>query len=233
METAPTGEALPDRLLFHLSVCPFSRQARVLLGEKGLDFAEKIEPIWERREEFLALNPAGAVPVMVEPEGITISGIGPLREYLEETRNANPLLPTAPAARAEVRRLVVWFDEKFNLEVTEPLVDEKFMKLFLGLGAPDSRALRAAKTNIRHHLDYIDYLAERRRWLAGDALSLADIAAAAHLSCADYLGDVPWEDHAEAKAWYARVKSRPSFRTILNDTIPGCRPPAHYANLDF
>ena len=138
-----------------------------------------------------------------------------------------------PAARAETRRLVAWFDNKFYEEVTVNLVDEKIMKRFLGLGEPNSAAIRAGNNNIHYHLDYIGYLTERRRWIAGDELTLADIAAASHLSCVDYLGDVPWEDHQPAKDWYARIKSRPSFRSLLGDHIPGAPPPRHYADLDF
>jgi glutathione S-transferase len=64
-------------------------------------------------------------------------------------------------------------------------------------------------------------------------MSLADVAAAAHLSCIDYIGDVPWEAYELAKNWYARIKSRPSFRSILADHIAGMPPPKHYADLDF
>jgi glutathione S-transferase len=143
------------------------------------------------------------------------------------------LIGHQPIARAEVRRLVHWFDEKFNAEVTENLVGEKMTKRYLGKGGPSSKAVRAGHANIHSHLDYIGYLTERRTWLAGDDFSLADIAAAAHLSSIDYLGDVPWAEHEEAKDWYARIKSRPSFRSILEDNIPGAPPQKHYANLDF
>ena len=135
--------------------------------------------------------------------------------------------------RAEVRRIVDWFDDKFNKEVTENLVGEKVMKRFLGLGAPDSKAIRAGHSNISTHLSYISYLVERRKWLAGNELTLADITAAAHLSAIDYLGDVPWDDYPSAKEWYVRIKSRPSFRPLLSDYIPGAPPSKHYANLDF
>ena len=87
--------------------------------------------------------------------------------------------------------------------------------------------------NIHTHMDYISYLVERRKWLAGHEFSLADITAAAHLSTLDYIGDVPWKDHESAKGWYARIKSRPSFRPLLGDRIPSAPPPSHYADLDF
>ena len=207
--------------------------ARIVLLEKRIEFEMRVEKVWVRRDEFLALNPAGEVPVLVEPDGTALSGGTVICEFLDEIHPDPPLLGSHSLERAEVRRLVDWFDRKFNHEVTENLVTEKMLKRILGRGEPDSRAIRAGLTNIHHHLDYITYLVERRRWLAGDQVSLADIAAAAHLSSVDYLGDVPWNDHASAKDWYARIKSRPSFRPILADNIPGNPPPGHYADLDF
>jgi glutathione S-transferase len=221
------------RLLYHLWLSPACRKIRVVLQEKALDFTMKVEKVWERRPEFLALNPAGEVPVLIEPDGTVLAESGAIAEFLDEVYRDKLLLGINPVDRAEVRRLVQWFDAKMNHEVTENLVGEKIMKRFLGFGQPNSAAIRAGKANIGYHLDYIGYLGERRRWLAGDHFSLADIAAAAHLSAVDYLGDVPWAEHEPAKEWYARVKSRPSFRPILADHIPGSPPPAHYADLDF
>ena len=219
--------------LYHLWISPFCRKIRVSLGEKKIETATKVEQVWDRRPEFLAMNPDGTVPVFVDDDGTTVANSGAISEYLEETRPEFSLLPGDAAARAEIRRLVIWFDLKFNTEVTEMLVGEKLMKRFLGTGEPITATIRAGHTNIATHLAYISFLAERRNWLGGDHFSLADIAAASHISTVDYLGDVPWEKYPEAKEWYARVKSRPSFRSLLSDHIPGVRPPAHYANLDF
>jgi glutathione S-transferase len=221
------------RTLYHLWLSPFSRKIRLVLKEKTLDFEMAVERIWERRPEFLALNPAGEVPVLVEPDGTTLSDATAITEYLEEIYPERPLMGATPLERAETRRLVAWFDVKFNREVTVNLVEEKITKRFLGLGQPNSQAIRAGCQNIKHHLDYITYLMDRRSYLAGDSFGLADITAAAHLSSVDYLGDVPWEQHNGAKEWYARVKSRPSFRPLLADHIPGVAPPKHYADLDF
>jgi glutathione S-transferase len=204
-----------------------------VLAEKGLEFSMKVEKVWERRPEFLALNPAGEVPVLVEPDGSVLADATAICEFLEETYRDKPLLGTKPLDRAETRRLVSWFDGKLAREVTDGLVNEKIMKRFLGFGTPDTAVLRASAANLGYHLEYVSYLAERRRWLAGGEFSLADIAASAHLSAIDYLGEIPWDDHAPAREWYARVKSRPSFRPILSDLIPGAPPPKHYADLDF
>jgi glutathione S-transferase len=221
------------RTLYHLWLSPFCRKVRIALLEKRIGFEMRVEKVWERREDFLALNPAGEVPVLVEPDGTALSGGDAICEFLDEVHPEPPLIGRNSLERAEVRRLVAWFDGKFNREVTENLVGEKMVKRFLGVGEPDSQAIRAGHANIHQHLHYITYLVERRRWLAGDLLSMADIAAAAHLSAVDYLGDVPWSEHGAAKDWYARIKSRPSLRPILADNIPGAAPPKHYADLDF
>ncbi len=201
--------------------------------EKGLDYDLKLEKVWERRTEFLALNPAGDVPVLVEPDGTTLANSSVICEYLEEVYPGVNLLGTDPVQKAETRRLVSWFDVKFNREVTENLVGEKLMKRFLKLGEPHGPSIRAGHANIHYHLDYIGFLTEKRNWLAGDDFSLADIAAASHLSAVDYIGDVPWEEHEAARDWYARVKSRPSFKPLLQDRIPGFIPASHYENVDF
>ena len=223
------------RFLYQHWLSPDCRAVRVVCEEKRLDYEVRVEKTWERRPEFLALNPAAEVPVLVEPDGTVVAGALPICEYLEEIAfDADlPLLGTAPAGRAEVRRLVNWFGQKFAREVTTLLLSEKIDKLFMGRGEPDSDAIRAGKKNLGPHLDYIAFLTERRRWLAGEHYSLADIVAATQICCLDYLDDVPWDKYEGARDWYARIKSRPSFQPLLADSIPGLPPPKHYADLDF
>jgi glutathione S-transferase len=221
------------RTLYHLWLTPACRAVRIALDEKGLDYELVLEKTWERRADFLALDPAGEVPVLVEADGAAIAGAGAILEYLEDVYKAPSLIGSAPLERAEVRRLTAWFADKFAREVTDFIHGEKFVKRFLTRGEPDSQAVRAALANIRTHLDYIAYLTERRNWLAGEEFSLADIMAGAQLSVIDYMGDVPWSRHDGAREWYARIKSRPSFRPLLEDYIPGLAPPKHYADLDF
>jgi glutathione S-transferase len=219
--------------LYHVWLSPACRKVRVVLAEKQVDVQLVSEKTWQRREDFLALNPAGEVPVLTHDNGTVVAEPSAICEYLEETCPAPVLIGETPLERAETRRLVAWFDGKFQREVTANITEEKMMRRMLGGGAPDSQALRAGHTNLETHLAYIAWLADRRNWLAGDRFSLADISAAAHLSALDYLGDVPWERHEAVKTWYSRVKSRPSFRAILADHIPGLPPPRHYADLDF
>jgi glutathione S-transferase len=227
--------------LFHHPFCPHSRFVRIALGEYVTAARLVEERGWERREAFLRLNPAGTTPVLVEEGRPAVPGADVIAEYLDETRGAllveRRLLPEDIAARVEVRRLTSWFNAKFFDEVTSFLMTEKVYKRHMtqeqGGGPPDTEAIRAARSNIRYHLAYIGWLMRTRNWLAGDRLSYADLAAAAHLSCVDYLGDVPWNEDEAAKSWYARVKSRPSFRPILADMLPATPPAPSYANLDF
>ena len=219
------------RTLFHLWLQPFSRKVRIVLSEKQLDFQLQIEKVWERRTEFLALNPAGDVPVLIEKDGTTLANSQVICEYLEEVYPEVNLLGHDPVQRAETRRLVSWFDMKFNREVTENIVGEKLMKRFLKLGEPHGPSIRAGHANIHYHLDYIGFLTEKRKWLAGDRFSLADITAAAHLSAIDYIGDVPWEEHEAARRWYNKIKERQSFKPLLDDRIPGISPATAYEDV--
>jgi glutathione S-transferase len=221
------------RKLYHYWLCPFSRKIRILLAEKKLTFDLIIIKPWEPNPSFLPLNPEGLPPVLTDDDGKNIANSYPIAEYLEEVYLEPSFLGKTSSPRAEVRRLVAWFDEKFNGEVTHNLVYEKVLRRKMGQGGPDSTAIRIGNANIHDHLEYISWLCDRRKWLAGDEFSLADITAAAHLSCIDYLGDVPWDKHPVTKLWYARVKSRPSFRSLLSDIVPGLSPPSHYTNLDF
>ena len=220
------------RTVYHLPLSPFSRKVRLVLGEKKLSFELRVEDVWLRREEFLILNPTGQVPVLID-DGLVVADSTAIFEYLEDAYPIPTLIGKTPAARAEARRLAFWFDLKFAREVTSNIVYEKMMKRLLGGGEPDSERIRVGKDNIRYHLEYIEFLTERRNWLAGDNLTCADLAAGAHLSVIDYLGDVPWDQHVQAKNWYARLKSRPSFQPLLTDHVAGVVPPKTYADLDF
>lgn len=224
------------RVLHHFPLSPFCRKVRLALREKELDFEMKVEKVWERSAELLAMNPAGQVPVLIDHNGVVLAESAAICEYLDEVYPAKrSFIGFDPPQRAEARRLANWFDLKFHGEVTRHLLGEKLYKRFLGLGAPDSAPIRAGLRNIHTHLDYIAWLVARKRgsFLLGEEFTIADMAAAAQISCVDYLGDVPWDDHPDAKVWYMTVKSRPSFRGILSDHIPGLPPPAHYAALDF
>ncbi|MDG2354996.1 MAG: glutathione S-transferase family protein [Paracoccaceae bacterium] len=218
--------------LYHFSLSPFCRKIRLVLGEKGVEAELIEEKFWERRLQFLNINHAGAVPVLVEKE-IILSDSLAIFEYLEETYAEPSLLPDLPLKRAESRRLSNWFDDKFHKEVTQNLLYERVYKKITQSGYPNSEKIKLGIKNLRYHLDYMDWLLEKRKWLAGDEMTIADFAASAHLSSLDYINDVNWAGFPCVKEWYSKIKSRPAFRPILSDLLTGFNPPDHYGDLDF
>ena len=220
------------RRLYHQPLSPFCRKIRLVLAEKKIEVELVEEPTWERRMDFLRLNPAGKVPVL-RVDDLVFADSAAIFEYLEEVYPEPALLPRDPALRAEARRLVGWFDDKFHHEVTANLLYERVHKKLAKSGYPESEKIKAGLRNVKYHLDYIGWLMDHRRWLAVDMLTIADFAAAAHLSCLDYVGDVDWARNRGLHEWYAKIKSRPAFRSLLADLVPGFPPPQHYADLDF
>jgi glutathione S-transferase len=225
---------MPMWQLLQFPLCPFSRKVRLQLGEKGIAYSLKRENPWEHRDELLHINPAARTPVMQdEARGLNLSDSVAISEYVEEVSDKVPLISGSSAYRAEIRRLVAWFDQQFYGDVTAPLLHEKMKKRLVHRQPPDSKVLREAMRLANGHLDYIDYLVDHRPWMAGATMSMADIAAAAQISVADYLGGIDWTGHEEAKGWYSKFKSRPSFRPLLSERMEGITPPPHYELVDF
>jgi len=219
--------------LYQFPLCPFSRKVRLVLGEKGIGYELWRENPWEMRDDFRALNPAGRTPVLHDPDkGLTLADSRAICEYLEETSDRAPLIIGTATARAEIRRLVALFDENFFADVTGPLLNERMKKRLILRQSPDSRALREAMRLAHEHLYYIDYLVDTRPWLGGATMSLADLAAAAQISVADYLGGLDWSGHEQARAWYSVFKSRPSFRPLLAERMEVIQPPSHYSDVN-
>jgi len=220
--------------LYQFPLCPFSRKVRLAMAEKTIPCElVRVSP-WLQEDEFMDLTPAGQTPVLVEAgKGIVLIDSGAICEYFEETVDRAPMIVGTAVNRAEIRRLVTWFDEKLYRDVVAPLMEERMTKRLVSRDPPDTGQLRKAMTAANGHLDYIDYLLDHRRWLAGPVLTLADLAAAAHLSVADYLGGIDWRGHQQTKDWYAVMKSRPSFRALLTERMEVILPPAHYDKPDF
>jgi glutathione S-transferase len=221
-------------LIHQFTLCPFSRKVRLLLGEKGVGYELVKEHPWERRDEFVDLNPAGRTPVVVERDkAITLIDSGAICEYFEETVAQAPMISGTAANRAEIRRLVAWFDQQFFGAVVEPLMHERMLKRIVHRATPDTNVLREAMKAANGMLDYSDYLLDHRNWLGGATLSLADLTAAAHISVADYLGGIDWRAHQQTRNWYAGLKSRPSFRPLLAERMGVIAPPPEYDKVDF
>ncbi|MGY4398716.1 glutathione S-transferase [Sphingomonas sp. UYAg733] len=220
--------------LYQFPLCPFSRKVRLLLGEKSVGYDLVRESPWERRDEFLDMNPAGQVPVMTDPSRkILLMDSMAICEYLEETVEKSAMINGTAVNRAEIRRLVAWFDTQFFADITAPLLHERMVKRLVTKESPDSKVLREAMKAAVRHLDYTDYQLDHHNWMAGSTMSLADLAAAAQISVTDYLGGIDWKNHEQTAKWYRGLKSRPSFRPLLSERMEGITPPKHYDDVDF
>lgn len=218
--------------LYHSTLSPYCRKVRLVLGEKRIEVELVEERYWESPPDLRRRNPAGKLPVL-RYRGTMLAESQAIVEYLDEAVPNPPLMPQSPLDRHEVRRICAWFDDKFNTEVTQPILNERVWKKVMRSGHPDSRVVKDGLRAIKDHMDYLSSLLDERRWLAGGSLSLADFTAAAHFSCLDYISDVDWDRSETLRDWYATIKSRPAFRSVLADQVPGIHPAPHYAELDF
>ena len=223
------------RLYCH-PICPFSRKVRIHLAAKDIGFEIIQENFWERRKEFIAMNPAGTVPVLFDhSNSAMVSNSDVIIEYIEEkhTKGEN-FLGDSFIKKAETRRLQNWFDIKFYDEVTKHVLTQRFFNRYLpGTHSPNSEVLRVARRNLNIHLSYVEYLLETRKYLAGDKISVADFSAAAQISVLDYFGDINWQHYLPVKDWYSVIKSHKIFGEILKDRIPNVAPPECYSKMDF
>jgi glutathione S-transferase len=213
------------RRLTHLVLSPTSRLVRLMLGEKRIacDFPH-------------AEDPLAHLPIFRELDGTVVVGLWAIIDHLENEHPERALLPADARQRAEALRLFDWAMTNFHEEVTKRIVFEKGSQTQTGSLSrrpPNMETVRLGRQALKDALPKLGTLAETRGFLAGRDVSLADLAMAAHLSALDYFGEVPWVEHLAPTEWYTRMKSRPSFRPLLNDLVPGQPPVSHYAELDF
>lgn len=220
--------------LYYNPVCPFSRQASIYLQELDIDFIRIREDYWLRSEKLLSMNPACSLPILVINEHLIIKGIYPILEYLHDTYDQFAyFMGSTHEIKAETRRVIAWFNDKFYLEVSKVLINEKFIRLVRHLGEPRTQFLKAAKANLKCHMNYMGQLLHQDNFFISEHISCADIAAATHLSILDYFSEIAWEHWPDIRHWYSLLKSRPSFQPVLHDRISGFVPPQYYNNLDF
>ena len=219
--------------LYYMSMCAPSRAAKIILNEKSIQFHSISEPLWQRRLEFLKINPEGELPVIIDNKNTAIIGYFSLAYFLEEDEQQKNLIGKCALSRLEIRRICKWFDDKFNKEVYENIVEERVFKSLKGLGNPSNEFLKAGRVNLKNHENYIEWILSKRTFIAGEIFSIADIISASYFSTLDYLGEIDWERINFTKKWYAKIKSRPSFRDILEEKLFSIPASKNYKNLDF
>ena len=224
------------RVLYHWTLDPASRAARIALGETKLKLKFELVNPWQPPENFIKNCIEGRPPALLDHtlnSSHFIVGERAIGEYAAEINKRQPLIPSKPFERAEMRRLCDWFSVRFNEEVIGMILGERLEKMMSGSGTPDLEILQIGRQALEFHLDYMEWLLSKRTWIIGADFTLADISAGAQISCLDYLDEMPWKKVPRVKEWYQMFKSRPSMRPILEDRLPGLLPPRHYSNPDF
>ena len=212
------------RRLIHLLLSPSSRFARLLIAEKRLTF-DPVAP-----EDM-----AAQLPVFTDIDGTCAVGLWAIVDHLEGGYPEHPLTPEDAGTRAESLRLLDWAMTSLQENVTRRIVYEKASQRFTGAPAkraPDMEAIRLGRETLKAALREIGGQADENGYLAARECTLGDLAVAAHISALDYFGEIPWDEFPSAAEWYMRMKSRPSFRSLLADRVPGQPPVSHYAELD-
>jgi glutathione S-transferase len=212
------------RRLLHLLLSPPSRFARLLIAEKRLTF-DPVAPD----------DPSVQLPEFIDLDGTRAVGLWAIVDHLEGGYPEHPLTPEDALARAESLRLIDWAMGTLHENVTRKIVYEKASQRFTGAvakRAPDMEAIRSGREGLKAALIEIGANAEQHGYLAARECTLGDLAVAAHISALDYFGEISWGEYQAAAEWYMRMKSRPSFRSLLADRVPGQPPVSHYAELD-
>ena len=213
------------RRLTHLVFQPASRLVRLVLGEKRL----LVDPV--TAEDFRSHH-----PIFEDIDGTICVGLWAILDHVEGTYGDNPLVPEDAAERAEALRWLDWTIMDLLDSVTRRIVFEKANPRYTGgptRSTPDMNVIRAGRDALREIIPLLSATVDQRGNLVNRACTIADLALAAQISALDYFGEVPWDASAPLKEWYMRMKSRPSFRSLLADRVAGQPPVKHYADLDF
>ena len=227
--------------LYHYPICPLCRKIRFLFYENGVkNCAFKIENFWEHREKFCRINPTGKVPFLAiqqeedgEKKSLLIWGKNSIVNYLRQKYPVETLLYGSIENQANILKYDEWFETQFYDDVSYPIINERVYTFYKKKREINLEVLKMARFNLKQHMNFIEKMLQNRDWIVGDKFSLADLSCACQLSSLDYLGEINWADYPMIKNWYQIIKSKPSFREFLYDTIPDFKPSVWYRELDF
>jgi len=218
-------------VLHHYFLCPSSRFIRICLDEKKIKFRLQIENYWNPQTNFLLMNPGAFFPVLLKEDNKQIVGSNVIVEFLEEIRSTQSLFDEKK--RYEIRRIVNWFEFIFKRDVIEPILYEKIFKRFEEKKNPDSKNIRKALENLKFNLSYFEHLIGDYDYIVGDKITYADLFFASSISVLDYMDELNFRNFNKSKDLYLKIKSRPSFKSVLKDRIVGVSPNKKYMEFDY
>jgi glutathione S-transferase len=190
---------------------PNVRRVRLTAAVLGLSLDEKVVDLAKgehRSPEYLALNPNGAVPTLVDGDFVLTESRA-IMQYLASKKPEAGLVPRDEAARADVTRWQFWDAAHFSPQLGT-MTFEKIIKPMMG-GEPDTRKIDEALSNFRRFAAVLDKRLEGRSYVVGTALTIADLTLASSLMYATQL-EIPLPEFPNIAAWYARITALDAWK---------------------
>ena len=190
-------------------------KARLLLGLLGLEFEETVIDLQageNRTAAFLALNPRGQIPTLVDG-GVTVWDSQAILVYLAR-RYGEAWLPVAPAAMAEVMQWLAVSENELLFGLARARAVKYFGRDF---------DLPSCQTYGHAGLKVLEQRLGAHRWLAAGRPTIADVACMPYVALS-HMGGIPLDDYPAVRAWVDRVRALPGFIAM-----EGIREPARGA----
>jgi glutathione S-transferase len=168
------------------------------LEEKSLDFAKGEH----KSPEYLELNANGAIPTLVDGDFV-LSESRAIMQYLAAKKPESGLLPKDEGARADVTRWQFW-DSAHWSPALGTLTFQKFLKPMMGMGDPDLAKVEEAYAGIKRFGAVLNKRLDGKKWVVGDAMTVADLTIASSLMYAKQT-DVSLAEHPNVEAWFGRI----------------------------
>jgi glutathione S-transferase len=175
------------------------------IEEKNLDFAKGEH----KNPEYLALNPNGAVPTLVDGDFVLTESRS-IMQYLASQKPESGLLPRDEKARADVVRWQFWDASHFSPQLGT-FTFEKLIKVMMGMGEPDQRRIEDALTNFRRFAAVLNERLKGKKYVVGDALTIADLTLASSLMYAKQT-DAPLGEFTNVQAWFSRISDMDAWK---------------------
>jgi glutathione S-transferase len=202
--------------LYGFPASPNTWKVRAVAAHLALPLEEEFVDLSkgaQRTPEYLALNPTGRTPVLVDGDFILWES-NAIMQYLA-SRAASQLWPDDPRTRADIMRWQSWQLAHWSKEGCEPLIFERLVKSFLSLGPADPAVLAKGTEAFHREARVLDAHLARRSFLVGDGPTLADFSVSAPLFYAKE-AELPLAPYAHVRDWFGRVSALPAWR----DTAP-------------
>jgi|SRR5580700_4499334 glutathione S-transferase len=198
--------------LYHNPISPNVRRVRLTAAVLGLELEEKMLDFARgehKNPEYLALNPNGAVPTLVDGDFVLTESRA-IMQYLASKKPESGLLPRDEAARADVTRWQFWDAAHFSPHIGS-IAFERLIKAMMGLGDPDTRKIEEALAGFRRFGAVLDKRLDGKSYVVGNQLTLADLTLASSLMYAKQ-AEIPVAELPHVQAWFSRISALDAWK---------------------